>query len=123
MARLPSLPPSSSSVQKTLGGEVVELEPQLGGQRVAHGELHLALVGEDLPVGIPELVLDREDLPDQTQSGLDVAVDVLKKIDDIAFCYLTSQDVVRHPLVQKIVKAYDDFEAKEKHRSRERSRR
>ena len=32
---------------------------------------------------------------------------VLKKVDDIGFCYLTSKDVVRHPLVQKIVKAYE----------------
>ena len=45
-------------------------------------------------------------------SGLDTAVKVLKKIDDIGFCYLTNSDVVRHPLVQKIVQAYDDYEAK-----------
>ena len=32
---------------------------------------------------------------------------VLKKIDDIGFCQLTSKDVVRHPLVQQIVQAYD----------------
>jgi phosphate starvation-inducible PhoH-like protein len=41
-----------------------------------------------------------------------VASDVLKGIDDIAFCNLTSADVVRHPLVQKIVKAYEDYEKK-----------
>ena len=35
---------------------------------------------------------------------------VMQKVDDIAFCKLTSQDVVRHPLVQKIVKAYDEYE-------------
>ncbi|MDF2487027.1 MAG: phoH, partial [Herbinix sp.] len=34
---------------------------------------------------------------------------------DIGFCYLTSQDVVRHPLVQKIVKAYDTYEENQKH--------
>lgn len=61
----------------------------------------------------------QKDLPAGTRSGLDVAARVLSKIDDIAFCNLTSKDVVRHPLVQKIVKAYDDFEAKEKSRSRE----
>lgn len=61
----------------------------------------------------------QKDLPTGTKSGLDVAVRVLSKINDIAFCNLTSKDVVRHPLVQKIVKAYDDFEAKEKSRSRE----
>lgn len=61
----------------------------------------------------------QKDLPVGTKSGLDVASKVLSKIDDIAFCNLTSKDVVRHPLVQKIVKAYDDYEAKEKNRSRE----
>lgn len=62
----------------------------------------------------------QKDLPAGTKSGLDVASRVLNKIEGIAFCNLTSKDVVRHPLVQKIVKAYDDFEAKEKSRSRER---
>ena len=54
----------------------------------------------------------QKDLPRDTTSGLDVAMKVLKKIDDIGFCQLTSKDVVRHPLVQKIVKAYDDYEKK-----------
>ncbi len=58
----------------------------------------------------------QKDLPAGAKSGMDVATKVLSKIDDIAFCELTSKDVVRHPLVQKIVKAYDDFEAKEKYR-------
>ncbi len=61
----------------------------------------------------------QKDLPAGTRSGLDIAVKVLSRIDDIAFCSLTSRDVVRHPLVQRIVKAYDDYEAKEKYRSRE----
>ena len=49
-----------------------------------------------------------------TTSGLDVAMKVLKKIDDIGFCQLTSKDVVRHPLVQQIVQAYDAYEKKQK---------
>lgn len=61
----------------------------------------------------------QKDLAPGTRSGLDVATRVLSRIDDIAFCNLTSKDVVRHPLVQKIVKAYDDYEAKEKSRNRE----
>lgn len=52
----------------------------------------------------------QKDLAPGATSGLDVAVRVLGKIEDIAFCKLTSKDVVRHPLVQKIVKAYDDYE-------------
>ena len=52
----------------------------------------------------------QKDLAPGAKSGLDVALRVLKKIDDIGICNLTSQDVVRHPLVQKIVQAYDDYE-------------
>lgn len=58
--------------------------------------------------------LTQKDLPIGAQSGLDIAIKVLNKIDDIGFSYLTSQDVVRHPLVQKIVKAYDAYEDKQK---------
>jgi len=47
------------------------------------------------------------DLPSKNKSGLIDAIDNLKKIKDISFVYLTEKDVVRHPLVQKIVKAYD----------------
>ena len=46
------------------------------------------------------------DLPGGTQSGLKDAQAVLHGIKDIAFCYLTDLDVVRHPLVQKIIEAY-----------------
>ena len=56
--------------------------------------------------------LTQKDLPKDTKSGLEEAMRVLGKIDDIGFCKLSSKDVVRHPLVQKIVKAYDDYEEK-----------
>lgn len=56
----------------------------------------------------------QKDLPAGAVSGLDMAMRILKKIDDISFCQLTSSDVVRHPLVQKIVQAYDEFESKKK---------
>lgn len=55
----------------------------------------------------------QKDLSAGTRSGLDVAVKVLSHVDGIAFCNLTSKDVVRHPLVQKIVKAYEDYENKQ----------
>ena len=54
----------------------------------------------------------QKDLSPDVKSGLDVAQSVLKGIEDIEFCTLTSNDVVRHPLVQKIVKAYEDYEKK-----------
>lgn len=54
--------------------------------------------------------LSQKDLPDGTKSGLEHGLKILNKIDDIAICELTSKDVVRHPLVQKIVDAYDKYE-------------
>ena len=55
------------------------------------------------------------DLPGDKRSGLKEAARVLKNIDDIAFCTLTEKDVVRHPLVQQIIKAYAKYdEEKEK---------
>ena len=60
----------------------------------------------------------QKDLPAGTVSGLDVAVKVVKDLDDISICTLTSKDVVRHPLVQKIVKAYDDYESKANKRTK-----
>ncbi len=64
----------------------------------------------------------QKDLPAGQTSGLDVAINVVKKIEEISVCKLTSKDVVRHPLVQQIVKAYEDYESK-KSRSREHSKR
>jgi phosphate starvation-inducible PhoH-like protein len=58
----------------------------------------------------------QKDLAPDVKSGLDIATTVLKDIDDIAFCNLTSADVVRHPLVQKIVRAYEDYEKKAQNR-------
>ena len=54
----------------------------------------------------------QKDRPSSAASGLDVAMKVLKKVDGISFCELTSKDVVRHPLVQKIVQAYEEYEKK-----------
>lgn len=56
----------------------------------------------------------QKDLAPGTTSGLDVALKVLKKVEEVGICELTSVDVVRHPVVQKIVKAYEDYEARSK---------
>lgn len=55
----------------------------------------------------------QKDLAPGITSGLDVAARVLRGIEGISFCKMTSKDVVRHPLVQKIVKAYESYESKE----------
>ena len=54
----------------------------------------------------------QKDLPAGQTSGLDTALKILKDIDDIGICRFTNEDVVRHPLVQKIVKAYDEYEGR-----------
>lgn len=60
--------------------------------------------------------LSQKDLPFQTQSGLEQASKVLEQVEDIGFSYLTNKDVVRHPLVQKIVHAYEKYEARENYK-------
>ena len=57
--------------------------------------------------------LSQKDLPFETRSGLEVALMVIKNIEEISVCHLTSLDVVRHPLVQKIVNAYEVYEEKQ----------
>lgn len=64
----------------------------------------------------------QKDLAPGTASGLDIALRVLKNVEDIGICHLTSSDVVRHPLVQKIVKAYEEYERQDKKGNRKKSR-
>jgi phosphate starvation-inducible PhoH-like protein len=52
------------------------------------------------------------DLPKGTHSGLTHASNVLTEVDGIGFTFFGNKDVVRHPLVQRIVEAYDEFESK-----------
>ena len=54
------------------------------------------------------------DLPRQTRSGLIDAVHRLRDVDQIAIIYLNESDIVRHPLVQKIVRAYEEDKARKK---------
>ena len=65
----------------------------------------------------------QKDLAPGTKSGLDVALRVLRGIDEIGICELTSKDVVRHPLVQRIVQAYDDYEKKTASKNKSRQER
>ncbi|MCD6489301.1 MAG: PhoH family protein, partial [Thermodesulfobacterium sp.] len=47
------------------------------------------------------------DLPDPKKSGLLEAIEILEGIRGITFVYFTKKDVVRHPIVQKIIEAYE----------------
>jgi len=50
------------------------------------------------------------DLPKVSQSGLIEAIKVLKDVEGIGFTYFSEKDVVRHPVVQRIIKAYEKYE-------------
>ncbi len=56
------------------------------------------------------------DLPDGKHSGLKDAIKILKNVDDIAISFLTGKDVVRHRLVQEIIKAYERNSEKNGHK-------
>lgn len=60
--------------------------------------------------------LTQKDLPVDATSGLEHALAVLGKVENIGVSRLTNKDVVRHPLVQQIVTAYDDYEKRQQRR-------
>ena len=61
--------------------------------------------------------LTQKDLPHGTVSGLETAVKVLDGIEDVSVSTMTNKDVVRHPLVQRIVKADEEYESKHQNRT------
>ncbi len=65
--------------------------------------------------------LSQKDLPFSAISGLEQSLKVLKDVEEIGVAYLTNKDVVRHPLVQKIVHAYEKYEAREQYREKRNS--
>lgn len=58
--------------------------------------------------------LTQIDLPEGQKSGLRQATSILKDVEGIGICRLSNQDVVRHPLIQKIVEAYEKSEASQR---------
>ncbi len=67
--------------------------------------------------------LTQTDLPRGTRSGLSVAAQILKNIDDIGIHEFTERDVVRHRLVQKIIMAYDRYDRERAVKKNERAAR
>ena len=61
--------------------------------------------------------ITQTDLPDDQPSGLIEVQKILPHIDGLGFIYLTEQDVVRNPLVQEIIKAYDQYQQAEQNQS------
>ena len=64
--------------------------------------------------------LTQTDLPTGQKSGLAIAVKILEEVDDIAIHTFTDKDVVRHKLVQQIIRAYEKFEKNAAERAAER---
>jgi len=66
--------------------------------------------------------LTQKDLDPHTRSGLEESIKILNRIDEIGISQLTNKDVVRHPLVRKIVAAYEQYEDKTKKQSKSKDR-
>lgn len=58
------------------------------------------------------------DLPEGKTSGLVEAVKILDEIEGIGISHLTNRDIVRHPLVQKIINAYDKQAARDAYKKK-----
>ncbi|MEE8528857.1 MAG: PhoH family protein [Gammaproteobacteria bacterium] len=58
--------------------------------------------------------ITQTDLPRNEISGLRQVVDVLKDVEGVSFTFFTARDVVRHPLVQSVVRAYENQQSEEK---------
>ncbi|MBF0256131.1 MAG: PhoH family protein [Gammaproteobacteria bacterium] len=54
--------------------------------------------------------LSQTDLPRGQKSGLRQSIEILKDVEGISFTFFNARDVVRHPLVQRVVHAYDEFD-------------
>ncbi len=58
------------------------------------------------------------DLPDGKRSGLKEAVQIIRNLEDISVCTLDHKDVVRHELVSRIIKAYEEYDQKRENREK-----
>ena len=90
---------------RTLSGAFVILDEAQNATR-EQMKMFLTRLGEGSKMVITG-DLTQTDLPDGKKSGLKHAVTLLKGVEDIAVCALTEKDVVRHPLVMRIVRAYE----------------
>lgn len=110
-------------VRRYMEGDVIEIAPlaYMRGRTLNHAviildegqnttmpqmKMFLTRLGQNSKIVVTGDVT-QTDLPDKTRSGLDDAIHRLKNIERIGTVFLDEKDIVRHPLVQRIVKAYD----------------
>jgi phosphate starvation-inducible PhoH-like protein len=93
---------------RTLNGAVIILDE---GQNatIAQMKMFLTRMGNNSKIIVTGDVT-QTDLPRQTRSGLVDAIQRLKGLEGIGIVYLSEKDIVRHPLVQQIVRAYEETE-------------
>ena len=106
----PYLQPLYDALYQIMGAESFVKNSEKGLIEVVHCLWREDVLGSKVVITGDET---QKDLPSGQTSGLDVAVKVVNGLEGISVCRLTSRDVVRHPLVQKIVKAYENYEKKE----------
>ena len=102
----PYLRPLYDGLFDMLGAETFERLTEKQMIEVAQMKMFLTRMGTGSKVVVTGDVT-QIDLPDRTRSGLVDALQVLKNISGIAQCYFNEKDVVRHRLVQEIIKAYE----------------
>jgi phosphate starvation-inducible protein PhoH and related proteins len=91
---------------RTLGNAFVILD-EAQNTTSAQMKMFLTRMGESSRMVITGDIT-QTDLPTGIKSGLREAIDILQGVDDIQFLYFTREDVIRHPLVGKIVQAYEE---------------
>jgi len=120
----------ADKVERAIAAEVIEIAPLafMRGRTLAHAAVILDEAQNTTPMQMrmfltrlgegSRMVItgdpSQTDLPGGQRSGLNDAVETLKSVDGVRFIRLTSQDVVRHDLVTRIVEAYDARDKKAK---------
>jgi phosphate starvation-inducible PhoH-like protein len=102
---------------RTLNGSIIILDEGQNAS-IAQMKMFLTRMGNNSKIIITGDVT-QVDLPPHTRSGLIDAVHRLRDIDGIAVVHLSEKDIVRHPLVQKIVRAYEETDREKGRRKKE----
>lgn len=96
---------------RTLSDSIIILD-EAQNTTVQQMKMFLTRIGENSKIFITGDV-SQSDLPKKIKSGLVDALEILKDIDDISICHLSGEDIVRSPLVRKIIQAYEKAEESE----------
>ena len=108
-------------VQKLMERNVIEIAP-LAYMRGRTLNDSFIILDESQNTTVEQMItgdVTQIDLPRSTKSGLRHAMEVLSKVSELSFNYFESKDIVRHPVVAKVVQAYEEWEAQDEIRRQE----